>query len=111
MVRSSRRALRVLYGPLQRVVCDLLPAFSADHAVVRTSLELLVVGGALGVAVVLGVGLIDRGRHDVVLASPYEQQRRPVLVAEVHVGFLVAWGEVGGGPHPHQPARGAMRAP
>src|SRR5918995_4274361 len=106
MLRSSRWALGVLYGPLKRVVCDLLPALSPDHAVVRTPLELLVVCWAVGVAVVLGVGLVHRRRHDVVLAAPYEQQRRPILVVEVHVGFLMTRGEVGGGPHPHQPARG-----
>ena len=39
-------------------------------AVVGASFELLVVCGALGVAVVLGVGLVDSGRHYVVLATP-----------------------------------------
>src|SRR5215218_9003681 len=97
---------RVLDGPLQGVVGDLFPTFSSDDAVVRTPFELLVVGGALRVAVVLDVGLVDRRWHDVVLAPPYKQQRWPILISEVHVGFLVARGKVGRSPYPHQPARG-----
>src|SRR5215217_4837656 len=85
----------VRLGPLERVVGYLLPAIAPDDAVVGAALELLVVGGALGVAVVLDVGLVDRWRHDVVLAARYEKQRRPVLVVEVYVVLLVAWREVG----------------
>jgi hypothetical protein len=74
--------------------------------VVGAALELLVVCGALGVAVVLGVGLVYSRRHDVVLATPYEQQRHSIFVLEVDVALLVAWGEVSCGTDPHQPARG-----
>ncbi len=33
----------MLFGPLERVVCDLLPAFAPNDTVVGASLELLVV--------------------------------------------------------------------
>ena len=91
----------VLFGPLKRVVSDLLPAVLAQR-VVRAAGELLVVCDALGVAVVLGVRLVDRWRHQVVLSTRYEQQGRAVLVPEVDVGVLVAGREVGGGPGPHE---------
>ena len=58
-LRSSCWTLRVLYGPLKRVVGDLLPAVLPDR-VVRASRELLVVCDRPGVAVVLGVRLVDR---------------------------------------------------
>src|SRR5918994_4166272 len=93
-------------GPLEGVVCYLLPALTPDDAVVRTARKLLVVGNRLGVPVVLDVGVVDRRRHDVVLAARYEQQRCPLFVPEVYVVLLVAWGEVGGSADPHQPARG-----
>src|SRR5215208_3953128 len=93
-------------GPLESVVGYLLPALTPDDAVVGAALKLLVIGRALGVAVVLDVGLVDSWRHDVVLAPRYEQQRRPVFVPEVHVVLLVARREVGEGANPHQPARG-----
>src|SRR5919112_2531192 len=105
MVRSSRRALRVIYGPREGVVRHLLPALAPDHAVVGATFELLVVRYRLGVAVVLGVGLDYRGRHDVVLAARYEKQRRALLVAEVDVGVLVTGREVRKHPIPHEAAR------
>src|SRR5919112_5789610 len=105
MVRSGRRALRVLGGPRKCVVCDLFPALAPDHAVVGASFKLLVVGYRLGVAVVLGVGLAYRRRHDVVLAARYEQQRRALLVAEVDVGVLVTGREVRKHPVPHEATR------
>src|SRR5215217_1075399 len=77
----------VLSCPLERVVGDFLPAVLPDD-VVGAAGELLVVGYALGVAVVLGVGLIDSGRHDVVFAPRYEEQGRPVFVGEVEVVLL-----------------------
>src|ERR687894_1354230 len=102
MVRSGRRALCVLGGPRERVVCDLLPALAPDHGVVGASFELLVVGYRLGVAVVLGVGLVYGRRHDVVLAARYEQERRALLVAEVDIGVLVTGREVRKHPVPHE---------
>src|SRR5215208_4431701 len=103
-LRSSRWTLRVLYSPLKGVVCYLLPSI-LPHRVVRASRELLVVCNGAGVAVVLGVRLVDRWRHEVVLPTRYEQQRRPILVPEVHVDVLVARGEVGQRPGPHEAAR------
>src|SRR5919107_2141029 len=111
VLRSSRWALRVLYGPLEGVVCDLLPALAPYHAVVGATFELLVVRYRLGVTVVLGVGLDYRRRHDVVLAARYEKQRRPLLVAEVDVGVLVTGREVRKHPVPHEaPRRGDVVA-
>src|SRR5919112_6274322 len=111
MVRSGRRALRVLCGPRKCVVGDLLPALAPYHAVVGAALELLVVCYRLGVAVVLGVGLVYRRRHDVVLAARYEQERRPLLVAEVDVGVLVTRREVRKHPVPYEaPRRGDVVA-
>src|SRR5215212_6534918 len=67
--RSGARACRcVLDGPLEGVVGDLLPAGLA-HGEVGAALELLVVGDRFGAPIVLGVGLVDRRRHDVVLAA------------------------------------------
>src|SRR4029450_2757824 len=103
-VCRTRRSM--LLGPLEGVVSDLLPAFTTNNAVVGTPRKLLVVGDRLGVAVMLDVGLVDRGRHDIVPVPRYEQQRRPILVAEVHVGFLVARREVRQRSGPYQPARG-----
>src|SRR5215208_3371163 len=103
-LRSSRWTLRVLYSPLKGVVCYLLPSILA-YRVVRASRELLVVCNGVGVAVVLGVRLVDRWRHEVVLPTRYEQQGRPILVPEVHVGLLVTWREVGQRPSPYEAAR------
>src|SRR5919112_2989286 len=105
MVHSSRWALRVLYGPLEGVVGHLLPALATYHAVVGATFELLVVRYRLGVTVVLGVRLLDRRRHDVVLAARYEQERRALLVAEVDVGVLVTRREVRKHPVPHEATR------
>src|SRR5918997_6763574 len=111
MVRSSRRTPRVLGGPRKRVVCHLFPPLAPYHTVVGASFELLVVCYRLGVTVVLGVRLLDRRRHDVILAARYEQQRRPLLVAEVDVGVLVTRREVGKHPIPHEaPRRGDVVA-
>src|ERR671920_172930 len=111
VLRSSRRALRVFYGPRKGVVGYLLPALAPYHAVVGAAFELLVVRYRLGVTVVLGVGLVDRRRHDVVLAARYEKQRRPLLVAEVDVGILVTGREVRKHPVPHEaPRRGDVVA-
>src|ERR687893_3263043 len=111
MVRSSRRTPRVLGGPRKRVVCHLLPALAPYHAVVGAAFELLVVRYRLGMAVVLGVGLAYRWRHDVVLAARYEKQRRAGLVAEVDVGVLVSGREVRKHPVPHEaPRRGDVVA-
>src|ERR687889_2133575 len=111
VLRSSRWALRVLYGPLEGVVGHLLPALAPYHAVVGAAFELLVVRYRLGVAVVLGVRLVYRRRHDVVLAARYEQERRPLLVAEVDVGVLVTGREVRKHPIPHEaPRRGDVVA-
>src|SRR3712207_2980270 len=101
---QPRWVLRVIYGPLKRIVCYLLPSV-LTHGVVRTSRELLVVCNGLDVAVVLDVRLVDRRRHDVVLAPRYEQQRRALFVPEVDVGVLVTRGEVREGPSPHEAAR------
>src|SRR5918997_2861691 len=103
-LRSSRRLGHFFLGPLKGVVSDLLPAILA-YRVVRASRELLVVCNGVGVAVVLDVRLVDSGRHEVVLAPCYEEQGRTVFVPEVHVGVLVAWGEVGEGSGPHEAAR------
>src|SRR5215204_3183217 len=94
----------MLRGPLKGVVCDLLPAV-LSHRVVRASRELLVVRYGLGVAVVLGVRLVDSWRHEVVLPTRYEKQGRTILVPEVHIDVLVARGEVGQRPGPHEAAR------
>src|ERR687897_2491424 len=103
--RSGRWSGRgVLSCPRKRVVGDLLPAVLPDGKV-GAPRELLVVCYGLGVAVVLHVRLVDSGRHEVVLAPRYEEQGRPVLVPEVHVGVLVTGREVGEGPGPHEAAR------
>jgi hypothetical protein len=91
-------------GPLKRVVCNLLPALLAQR-VVGASLKLLVVCDRLGVAVVLDVRLVEGWRHEVVLSTRYEQQRRPILVPEVHVSVLMARREVGQDPTPNEIAR------
>src|SRR5215216_5307673 len=101
---GCRTCSGVLGGPLKRVVGDLLPTILSE-AVVGAPRELLVVGYGLGVAVVLGIGLVDRRRHEVVVAPRYEQQRCAILVPEVHVDVLVARCEVGEGPGPHEAAR------
>src|SRR5215204_1719434 len=103
-LRSSRWTLRVLYRPLKGVVCYLLPSV-LPHRVVRASRELLIVSDRAGVAVVLGVRLVDRWRHEVVFSTRYEQQRCPVFVPEVDVNILVTGREVGEGPSPHEAAR------
>ena len=103
-LRSGCRTYRVRLGPLKGVVCYLLPAV-LSYGVVGAPWELLVVCYGLGVAVVLDVRLVDRGWHEVVIASRYEQQRRPILIPEVDVGVLVARGEVGRDPAPHEIAR------
>src|SRR5215203_5618009 len=103
-LRSSRWTLRVLYRPLKGVVCYLLPSV-LPHRVVRASSELLIVSDRVGVAVVLGVRLVDRWRHEVVFSTRYEQQRCPVFVPEVDVGVLVSGREVSEGPSPHEAAR------
>src|SRR5829696_8550564 len=46
---ACRAGPGVLDGPIQGVVCDLLPALAPDHAVVGASGELLVVGHGLDV--------------------------------------------------------------
>src|SRR3712207_4484002 len=94
----------VLFGPLQGVISDLLPAVLTQR-VVRAPRELLVVCYGLGVTVVLDVGLVDRRRHQVVLSTRNEEQGRSVFVPEVHVCVLVAWREVGQHPTPHEAAR------
>src|SRR5215203_6773806 len=66
------RVLRVIYRPLERVVCYLLPAV-LPHREVRAARELLVLCNDLDLAVVHDVGLVDRWRHDVVLAPRYEE--------------------------------------
>src|SRR5215208_233901 len=101
---GSRRGRGVLSCPPEGVVCDLLPAV-LSYGVVGAPREHLVVCHRLGVAVVLGVRLVDSRRHEVVLASRYEQERRPVLVPEVDVGVLVAGREVSCYPSPHEVAR------
>src|ERR671912_1659667 len=101
---QPRWVLRVIYGPLERIVGYLLPSV-LTHRVVRAARELLVVCNALDVAVVLGVRLVDRWRHEVVFSTRYEQQGRAVFVPEVHVGVLVARREVGQRPSPHEAAR------
>src|SRR5215208_1856952 len=103
-LRSSRLPLRVLYRPLESVVCYLLPSV-LPHREVRPSRELLVVRNALDVAVVLDVRLVDRWRHQVVLSTRYEEQWRPVFVPEVAVGVLVARREVGQHRVPNEAAR------
>src|SRR5215204_6947384 len=103
-LRSICWTLRVLYGPLKGVVSDLLPAI-LPYRVVRASRELLVVCDRAGVAVVLDVRLVDSWRHEVVLPTRYEQQRRPILVPEVYVNILVTRREVGQGPGPNEAAR------
>src|SRR5215207_4610381 len=103
-LRSSRWKLRVLYRPLKGVVCYLLPSV-LPHRVVRASRELLIVSDRVGVAVVLGVRLVDRWRHEVVFCTRYEQQRCPLFVPEVDVNILVTGREVGQGPGPHEAAR------
>src|SRR5688572_6073150 len=103
-LRSSGWTLRVLYRPLKGVVCYLLPSV-LPHRVVRAFRELLIVSDRVGVAVVLGVRLVDSWRHEVVFSTRYEQQRCPVFVPEVHVNILVTGREVGEGPGPHKAAR------
>jgi hypothetical protein len=54
------------------------------------------------VAVLLGVRLVDRWRHEVVFSTRYEQQRCPAFVPEVDINILVTRREVGQGPSPHE---------
>src|SRR5215218_5913843 len=64
-----------------------------------------IISDRVGVAVVLGVRLVDRWRHEVVFSTRYEQQRCPVFVPEVDVNILVTGREVGQGPGPYKAAR------
>ena len=96
----------MLYRPLKGVVCYLLPSV-LSHGVVRTSRELLVVSDRLGVAVVLGVRLVDRWRHEVVFSTRDEQQRCPVFVLEVDINILVTGVKLASGPaHTKLPGAG-----
>jgi hypothetical protein len=61
---------------------------------VRSALELEVVGLRGRALVLLVLGLRDRRRHRVVLVGPDDQERRALLVLEVHLGARVQ-GEVG----------------
>jgi hypothetical protein len=94
----------VLYRPLKGVVCYLLASL-LPHRVVRASRELLIVSDRVGVAVVLGVRLVDRWRHEVVFSARYEQQRCAVFVPEVDVDILVTGCEVGQRSGPYEAAR------
>jgi hypothetical protein len=59
----------VLDRPVKGVVCYLFPSV-LSHGVVGASRELLIVSDRFG-AVVLGVGLVDRSRHEIVVSARY----------------------------------------
>src|SRR5215217_4092048 len=101
---GCRTCSGVLGGPLKRVVGDLLPTILSE-GVVGAPRELLVVCDGLGVTVVLGVGLLDRRRLEVVLPASDEQQRRAVIIIVVDVVFLVARLEVGQDRTPDEATR------
>src|SRR2546430_17472604 len=52
-------------GPVQRVVCDLLPAMLPDREV-RAAGEFLVLGDCVGLGIALCHRLVDHGGHRVV---------------------------------------------
>src|SRR3954469_16504598 len=92
--RGEDRSARVLVAPVEGIVGDFLPPRLADGEVAAPR-ELDVVRVRSRLRVVVRVGLVDLGGHDVVLAARDEQQRRPFAVAEVDPRLLVARGEVG----------------
>src|SRR3954451_21807105 len=112
--RGQDASARVLVAPVEGVVGDLLPSRLADGEVAAPR-ELPVVRVRGRLRVVVGVGLVDLGGHDVVLAARDEQQRRPLVVADVHPRLLVARGEVGqhAAPDPGagRRARGSPNSP
>src|SRR5829696_9506256 len=79
---------RVLHGAGQGVVGDLFPALLGGQQVGVAGI-LLHLGHGVGL-VVLGVGPLDAGGLEVVLAARDEQQRRPVVVFVVDERVLVA---------------------
>jgi hypothetical protein len=89
---------RVLHRPGQGVVGDLLPAVLGGQQVGVAGV-FLDLGHGVGL-VMLGVGALDAGGHEVVLAARDEQQWRPVVVVVVDEGVLVARLQSGQrGPH------------
>ena len=77
-----------------------------SDGVVGASRELLVVGDRLGVAVVLGVRPVHRGRHDVVVAPRQEQQGGTFVVVVVDPRLLRSRLEVGENAAPEDAAVG-----
>src|SRR5215467_952705 len=89
MAASALLRSRVLRRPVERVVGN---AFPAGHATgeVRAVRKLVGLGRGLGVAVLLRVRTLYRGRHQMVFAAHDEQQRRAVVKVIVDPGLLVA---------------------
>src|ERR671912_2893118 len=101
-VWSALRRSGVAGGPLERVVGYLLPA-GLDAGEVGPVRKLVDVSRRRGVAVLLRVRALHRGRHQMVLSADDEQQRGTVVQVVVDPGLLVARLPVGDqavGPHP-----------
>ena len=77
---SCRRVER----PVQRVVRDLLPSVLTD-CVVRSSGKLLQRGDRTRLCVLLGIGLVDRGGHDVINAAGDEQEWGAIVLLKVNL--------------------------
>src|SRR4051794_340058 len=82
----------VFGGPGEGVVGNLFPAVFTQREM-RAEGELLVHRDRLGLAITLGVGLVERSGADAVLPTGNEQQRCAVVVVEVDTS-CGAWVEV-----------------
>ena len=94
-------ASRMRDCPLEREVGDCLPSVGAARPVIA-AFELVVLGDRVAL-VVLGVRLVHRRGHDVVLAAGDEEERRAVRVLVVDPRLLMTGLEVGDeavGPDP-----------
>ena len=78
---SLARRPRVGLRPREDLVGDVLPSRDAGEVGPLGELDVLGEGG--GLLVLVGDGLADAGRYDVVPAEADEQQRRPVGPVEV----------------------------
>src|SRR5436305_12417070 len=73
----------MLDRPVESVVRDLFPAGLSDREMGAAG-ELLVLGHRAGVRIMFRCLSVDGGRHNVVSATRDQEQRRALVVVEVH---------------------------